>query len=214
MSDTPSPYEMRDLGSARRREAPAASRNVGAIGDVLADWLPPRGVVLETSSGTGQHARAFALRFPALTWQPSDVDPDALASITAWRREGPDNLLPPVAIDAARTDWPLDAADAILSSNMAHIAPWSATLGLLEGAKRLLSEGAPLIFYGPWLADGVETAPSNLAFDRSLKARDAAWGLRRVEDLVDAATAAGLQPVERRAMPANNMMLLFRRGGL
>ncbi|MCM8557105.1 DUF938 domain-containing protein [Sphingomicrobium sediminis] len=200
---------MKDLGVEAKREAPAAARNVVPIGDVLEGWLPDAGLVLETASGTGQHALAFAARFPHLEWQPSDPDPAALASIGAWREEAgsPSNLRAPLRIDASARDWPIDAADAVLSINMAHISPWKATLGLLDAAARILPVGAPLIFYGPWLADDVETAPSNLDFDASLKSRDSRWGLRRVEDLEKVAHKRGLRLVDRRAMPANNMML-------
>ena len=202
---------MGDLGPEDRKQAPAAARNRQFIIDVLADWLPETGLVLETSSGTGEHALAFAQRFPALDWQPSDLDPAALRSIAAWRQDGPDNLLSPLLIDASESSWPIARAAALLSINMVHISPWAATLGLLAGAGRLLPPGGPLIFYGPWLADDVETAPSNLAFDESLKARNDAWGLRRVEDVAALAAKEGLLLEERRAMPSNNMMLLFRK---
>lgn len=168
--------------------------------------------MLETNSGTGEHARAYAERFTELSWQPSDIDPAALVSIAAWRDGGPDNLLRPLEIDTSKADWPIAKADVMLSINMAHIAPWEATLGLLNGAARILSEAGKLILYGPWLADDVETAPSNTAFDKSLKARDPRWGLRRIETVTAEAEARGLRFVERRAMPANNFMLLFRKG--
>lgn len=213
MSEPTPPYTMADLGSAVRRSAPAAERNVTAIGDVLADWLPTRGLVLETSSGTGQHARAFAERFPNLDWQPSERDPDGLASIAAWRDGGPDNLLAPVEIDVANTTWPIERADATVSVNMAHIAPWEATLGLLAGAERILPQGGRLIFYGPWFEDGAEPAPSNLAFDESLRARDPKWGIRTVERLAAAAKRRGFTLAGKRAMPANNLMLLLEKRG-
>ncbi|WP_265571489.1 DUF938 domain-containing protein [Sphingomicrobium nitratireducens] len=203
---------MGDLGADAKRYAPAALRNVGQIGDVLVDWLPRTGLVLETSSGTGEHALAFARIFPDLDWLPSDRDENALASIAAWREEhGTPNLLAPIRIDVAQPVWPIERADALVSINMAHIAPWEATLGLLDGAARLLPEGAPLIFYGPWREEGQATAPSNEAFDESLRARDPAWGLRTVEDMAREAGARGLQLSERRAMPANNLMLRLRR---
>lgn len=205
------PYTMGDLGAGVKRKAPAASRNVGAIGDVLEQWLPSFGLVLEVASGTGEHALAFAGRFPELTWQPSDPDPLALSSIAAWAKDGPPNLLAPVELDAAAAEWPVERADALLNINMVHISPWRSALGLLEGAGRLLAAGAPLVLYGPWLEDGVAAAPSNLAFDRDLKARDPEWGLRTVEEFADEARKRGLALVERRAMPANNLMLLFER---
>jgi len=202
-------YEAPAAGALR--SAPAALRNREPIADVLADWLPPAGLVLEIASGTGEHAAYFAQRFPELQWQPSDVHPDALGSIAAWRQEtGRANLLRPVMLDAASGDWPVDRADAVLSVNMVHISPWSSSLGLIAGAHRLLAAGAPLILYGPWLRDDVPTAESNLAFDADLKRRDARWGLRRVEDFAAAASEA-FTLAEIRSMPANNLMILLRR---
>ncbi|MEO7814853.1 MAG: DUF938 domain-containing protein [Sphingomicrobium sp.] len=200
------PYNVADLGGEVRRVAPAAARNVVAIGDVLAGWLPSSGLVLEIASGTGEHAVAFARRFPGLQWQPSDPDPLALASIAAWRADAPSNLLEPVALDAASSTWPIDRADAILCINMVHISPWASALGLLDGAVRL---GAPLILYGPWRIDGAPTAPSNLAFDADLKARNPAWGLRLLSDFTNEAVKRGIKLREVRPMPANNVMLLL-----
>ena len=203
------PYNVGDLGKGMKRQAPAAARNVSPIGDVLERWLPPNGLVLEIASGTGEHALAFARRFPRLEWQPSDPDPEALTSIDAWAEEGPPNLRPPLQLDVCAANWPLDHADAILCINMVHIAPWDAALGLLDGAARLLGEGAPLILYGPWRQASVPTAPSNEAFDLSLRERDSRWGLRLVEDFAAEAAQRGLQLAERQAMPSNNLMLRF-----
>ncbi|MEO7410648.1 MAG: DUF938 domain-containing protein [Sphingomicrobium sp.] len=211
MSDPIPPYNVADLLGDVRRTAPAAARNVDVIGDVLADSLPTTGLILEIASGTGEHALAFAKRFPNLDWQPSDPDPLALASIAAWRGEGSSNLLSPLQIDAAALEWPVDRADAILCINMVHISPWASALGLLDGAARLLAAGAPLILYGPWIIEGVETAPSNLTFDADLRARDPRWGLRSLAAFKSEAETRGLSLVERRAMPANNVMLSFRR---
>lgn len=204
------PYNVGDLGTGIRRRAPAAARNVEPIGDVLADWLPATGLVLEIASGTGEHALAFARRFPNLDWQPSDPDPEALASIAAWQADGPANLRPPLQLDVCGAQWPLDRADTILCVNMVHISPWETSLGLLDGAERLLPAGAPLILYGPWLEAEVEPAPSNLAFDRDLRARDPRWGLRLVEDFAVEAASRGFILAERYAMPSNNLMLRFK----
>lgn len=196
-----------------RRSAPAALRNREPIAEVLAEWLPESGLVLEVASGTGEHAVYFAGRFPKLEWQPSDRDPDSLDSIRAWRAEaGLGNVREPLVIDAASRDWPIERADALLNINMVHISPWSSALGLLDGAARLLDAGAPLILYGPWVSDRIETAPSNRAFDDDLRRRDPHWGLRRVEDFAANALARDLRLVEQRPMPANNLMLLFRKG--
>lgn len=205
------PYNVGDLGGGERRQAPAAARNVGPIGDALERWLPLSGTVLEIASGTGEHALAFARRFADLTWQPSDPDPLALKSIAAWRDADVVNMKPPLPLDARDSDWPVAEADAVLSINMVHIAPWEAALGLAEGAGRLLSAGAPLILYGPWLERGVDATPSNLAFDADLRRRDSGWGLRLVEDFAEVAKGQGFSLIERRPMPSNNLMLLFRK---
>ena len=197
-----------------RRSAPAVSRNRKPIAEVLADWLPSAGTVLEVASGTGEHAVWFAERFPNLTWQPSDTHPDAQASIDAWRKaSGLSNIAEPLTINASSRDWPIERANAVLNINMAHISPWAASIGLIAGAARVLPGGGPLILYGPWLKDDIETAASNVAFDADLKARDPQWGLRRVEDFAAAASVQGFELAEWRQMPANNLMLLFRLSG-
>ncbi len=179
---------------------------------MLRDWLPASGLVLEIASGTGEHAAHFAQVFPQLEWQPSDVHPDALASIRAWReQQSLANLREPVELDASMRDWPVEAADAILSLNMVHISSWASALGLLDRAARLLARQAPLILYGPWLTDAVETAAGNIDFDVDLRRRNPDWGLRRVESFAAEAGSRGFALVDQRAMPANNRMLLFRR---
>lgn len=195
-----------------RRSAPHVARNAGPIAGVLRAILPASGLVLEVASGTGEHILHFARRFPALRWQPSDPDPAALASIEGWRAEaGPANLLPPVALDARAADWPVASADAMLCINMIHISPWDAALGLLDGAGRLLAPGAPLYLYGPYRQTGVQTAPSNEAFDASLRARDPEWGLRQLDDVVAAAARQGLRLETVVPMPANNLSVVLRK---
>ena len=201
-----------EAGTASDRlHAPATLRNREAILAVLREALPSSGLVLEVASGSGEHAAYFAAALPGLDWQPSDPDPAALASIEAWRSEAQlPNLHPPIMLDAAAA-WPVSKADAILCINMTHISPWEATLGLMDGAGKALRAGGLLYLYGPFLRDEVETAPSNLAFNASLKARDAHWGLRRVEDVIAAAEGQGLTLDQLVEMPANNLSLLFRK---
>jgi hypothetical protein len=195
-----------------RRSAPHVARNAGPIVDVLAEILPARGMVLELASGTGEHILHFAQKFPKLLWQPSDPEPAALRSIEAWRAEsGLFNLLPAISLDARAADWPVPQADAILCINMIHISPWAATAGLMRGAGRLLEEGAPLYLYGPYRRAGVETAPSNEAFDESLKARDPEWGLREFDAVEAEAGKHGLQLDRIVEMPANNLSVVFRK---
>ena len=196
-----------------KRRAPATERNRGPIAAVLREMLPRRGLVLEIASGTGEHAVHFARLFPRLVWQPSDPDPGARRSIAAWRDDsGLANIRAPLTLDAASEGWPIESADAILCINMAHISPWAATLGLMRGASRLLPDGAPLILYGPYRRRDAATAPSNEAFDASLRARDPSWGLRLLDDVRDAAAAQGLGFETMVEMPANNLTLLFRKG--
>ena len=195
-----------------RRHSPAAARNAAPIAEVLHAVLPQRGLVLEIASGSGEHAVHFAREFPGLLFQPSDPEPAALRSIDAWRAEaGLFNLLPAVALDVRAASWPVEAADAILCINMIHISPWFATVGLLRGAAKLLGEGAPLYLYGPYRRAGVETAPSNEAFDESLKARDPEWGLRNLEEVAAEAERHGLALDRIVEMPANNLSAVFRR---
>lgn len=197
-----------------RRSAPHVARNAEPIADVLRTILPARGLVLEIASGTGEHALHFARAFPGLLWQPSDPDPPALRSIEGWRESaGLFNLLPAIALDARAAEWPVAAADAILAINMVHISPWAATEGLLRGAGCLLQAGSPLYLYGPYRRQDAPTAPSNEQFDASLKARDPAWGLRFVEEVEVAARPHGLALERIEAMPANNLSLVFRKGG-
>lgn len=195
-----------------KRHAPATARNSQPLAEVLARELPASGLVLEVASGTGEHAVFMARRFPALDWQPSDCETDALHSVEAWAQDaGLANLRPPIALDAAAGDWPIESADAVLCVNMVHISPWQATVGLFAGAAKLLASGAPLILYGPFIEDGVETAPSNRAFDQGLKARDPRWGLRDLAEVDALAMSQNLQRTARHEMPANNLVLVYRK---
>ncbi len=197
-----------------RRSAPHVARNADPIAQVLKPLLPKSGLVVEVASGTGEHVVHLARLFPDLSWQPSDPDPAARRSIEAWREAaGLANLRSPIALDASSPSWPLESADALLCINMIHIAPWAATIGLMAGAARLLRVDALLYLYGPYRQAGVPTAPSNEAFDLSLKARDPAWGLRSVEDVTAAADQHGFRRERIVEMPANNLSIVFRRRG-
>jgi hypothetical protein len=200
------------LPPSARRSSAAAGRNRAPILAVLERVLPARGVALEIASGSGQHAAHFAAALPAWQWQPSDADGGALASIDAWCA-GLANVRPAIALDVMRAQW--DGApqrvDAIFCANMLHISPWPTCAGLMRGAARHLAAEGLLVVYGPFVVDGVPTVPSNLAFDADLRARNPAWGLRRLADVSSEAEAAGLDLREREAMPANNLLLVFAR---
>lgn len=194
--------------------SPAAERNAEAILEVLRAHLPTRCGVLEIASGSGQHAAAFAAALPGAAWTPSDPSPEARASIEAWRtRSALANLAAPLALDMLdETTWPDGAFDALACINMVHISPWAATEGLMRLAERALPRpGGLLYLYGPYREGEAPLAPSNAAFDDSLKARNADWGLRERDAVAALARSHGLTLTLRRAMPANNLSLLFRR---
>lgn len=197
-----------------KRSAPAALRNREPILEVLRDWLPNKGLVLEIAAGTGEHALFFAHALPGIEWQPTDPDPEARASIDAWRtEEGTPNLRPALDLDVMAGEWPVAVADAVLAINLVHISPPSASLGLLDGAARLLPPGAPLILYGPWRVRGERLANSNHQFDQALRTRDPRYGLRELTDFAAQAAVRGFTLAERRDMPANNLMLRFVAAG-
>ncbi len=193
-----------------KRTSPAFPRNRDPILEVLRRVLPDEGTVLEVASGSGEHARYFAERLPGLSWQPSDRDPGALASISAWREGGPASLLPPVPLDLAGSAPALPPVDAIVAINVLHASPWATTLGLLELAADHLAADGVLVVYGAWRQGGT-AEPSNLAFEEELRSRDPAWGLRDVEAVVAAAMDRGLSWEETVRMPAHNRILVLRR---
>ena len=195
-----------------KRYAAAADRNKGPLLEVLRRVLPDRGRVLEIASGTGQHAVHFARALPGLSWQPTDVDPEALASIAAHREEAAlPNRLAPQRLDVTRRPWPVARAEAVVCINLLHIAPGAVTEALFAGARAVLPPGAPLLTYGPYRRDGRHTAPSNARFDAALRARNPEWGVRDLEAVVEVARDAGFDWEEAIPMPANNFTLLFRR---
>ena len=195
-----------------RLEYPATLRNRDAILDVLRGVMPSSGLVLEIASGSGEHIVHFARAFPGLTFQPSDPEDAALKSIDGWTDHSAlRNVRPPLLLDATSETWPVTSADAVLCINMIHIAPWRATEGLMRGAAKILQTGAPLYLYGPYRQAGVTTAPSNEAFDASLKSRNLEWGLRNLEDVAALAKRAGFTSPDVTQMPANNLSVVFQR---
>jgi hypothetical protein len=214
--------------SDARQSAPATQRNREPILNVLRQVLPPEGTILEISSGTGEHAIFFAPQLAPRLWLPSDPNPQARASIAAWRQQSSaTNLYLPIALDVHAPVWAVEQTPlpdelqgldlrqnpirAIVNINMIHISPWSATLGLMAGAARLLPGGGVLYLYGPYRREGEHTAPSNAAFDQSLRMQNPEWGVRDLEAVVEVAEAAGLSCVSIWEMPANNLSVVFRK---
>lgn len=197
-----------------RRFAPSTNRNREAILEVLARHVGEGARVLEIASGSGEHATFFAEKLPVAWWQPSDPDPNAIASIDAWRAElGATHVKPAIELDVTRSRWPLDEADVVVCINMIHIAPWRACEALMAGAGAVLRPGGVLYLYGPFRRDGAHTAPSNEAFDVSLRATDPSWGLRDLEAVLAEAAKHDLRLEEVAPMPANNFSVVFRKAG-
>lgn len=196
-----------------RRHSPAAERNGPPLLAALQARLPAHGLMLEIASGSGQHAARFAAGLPGWHWQPTEADPHAFGSIRAWCAGVP-RVRDPIVLDVLDEPWTEALprpVDAIFCANLIHIAPWACTGALMRGAAGCLAPGGVLLTYGPYLEDDVPTAPGNLAFDAELRARDPAWGVRRLADVRAEALAAGLHLRERVAMPANNRLLVWAR---
>lgn len=215
-SAEPVALEQRTHSPDQRVFSPSAARNSAPILEALKRYLPTHGVVLEIGCGTGEHAVCFAEAMPALTWLPSDPDPASRASTASWIMfKGLNNVLAPLDVDTRSAEWGVEGLapfDAMVSINMIHIAPWAATIGLFSGAGRLLRSGGLLLLYGPFMHNGAHNAPSNAAFDESLKARNPSWGLRDIAEIEGVAGAAGLRLDETVDLPANNKLLVFRHG--
>lgn len=211
-------YTQADHGATgdRRLHSPVFHRNAPPLIAVLSQYLLGRtGVVLEIGAGTGQHAAAFALAFPTLTWIASDPYEEHCASAAAWQAElgiaGP----APLALDAAG-DWAgtdairaVGPLAAIYAGNVAHITPWAVTEGLLDGAGRTLDRGGRLFLYGPFRDGQNFFGEGNRRFDADLRADNPEWGLRDLAHVETVARGHGLAAEARHAMPANNHLLVF-----
>lgn len=215
MPAVPANAETPPITGSCKRHAPATLRNRGPILEVLKAVLPEAGDVLEVGAGTGEHAVYFAASLPAIRWQPTDPDPEALASITAYAADASlANLPPPLQLDARARPWPSMADvmfDAVVAINVIHISPWETCCGLITGAVAALKPGGLLYLYGPYKRDGRHTAPSNAQFDQQLRQTNSAWGVRDLADVLALAADAGLTLDREVAMPANNLSVVLRK---
>jgi hypothetical protein len=208
------------MTSDTKQYAPATQRNREVILEVLLDVLPKTGTILEIASGTGEHAVFFAPRLKPCRWLPSDPNSSARASVAAWMEDFEcDNLDSPIEIDASMATWVVETTakpqipiTAMVNINMIHISPWSACLGLMAGANRILTTGGILYMYGPYKIDGKHTAPSNEAFDVSLRSQNSEWGIRDLDQVIAAAKAENLNFLKTVQMPANNLSVIFEKG--
>ncbi len=190
----------------------AAERNKGPILEVLLQLVPPRARVLEVASGTGQHVQHMAAALPSVHWQPSEYDEVGVAHLAALLAQNPlPNVLPPIPIDVHAALWPVDQRmDVVVCINMIHIAPASATSALFGGARQVLGEArGTVLLYGPFKEGGVHTAPSNEAFDQSLRARQSSWGVRDLEWVSECAARFGFKRAALHRLPANNCLVVW-----
>lgn len=206
--------------SDARRYACATQRNRQPILEILLQVLPPTGSILEIASGTGEHATFFAPHLAPRKWLTSEPNPQLRASINAWYQHDPaENIYPPFNIDAREPVWAVETElspdlqpiVAIVNINMIHISPWSACLGLIAGADRILPIDGILYLYGPFKQGGKHTAPSNEAFDQTLKMQNPEWGVRDLEEVIAVANAQNFKLQTIYQMPANNISVVFQR---
>jgi hypothetical protein len=198
----------------QRLHFPHTLGNRAPIWQVLSSFLAPGDQVLEVASGSGEHVRHFAIQQPGIRWFPSDCESDHCQSIDAWCA-GLSNVATALQMDVSTQPWPaLPSLRAVVAINLIHIAPWSACLGLVAGAARSLAPDGLLYLYGAYKRMGKHTAPSNGAFDRSLRDQNPDWGVRDLEsELLPAAAARGFVVAEVVEMPSNNLSVLLRATG-
>jgi hypothetical protein len=210
------------LAMPDKPHSPSCDRNQTPILDVLRVHFNDCRHALEIGSGTGQHAVHFAEAMPWLTWQCSDAEA-YLPGIRMWLDEARlPNTPAPFPLQAVATPaahfapqpvpMPAGGYDAVFSANTLHIMGWPEVEALFASLPTLLADEATVAVYGPFNIGGAYTSESNREFDGWLKARDARSGIRDLEAVNALAAGIGLQPIADIAMPANNRMLLWRRG--
>lgn len=211
MARTPTHADGYDAKGARRIY-PSPENNKGPILEVLKTVLPSSGFVLEVGAGSGQHTAHFAAHFSGLEWQATEPEPDLRTSIAAWiDYAGIENAPAPLELDCREDHWPVDQADAVISSNMIHISPWASCVGLIAGAARILGKGGILYIYGPFSEGGVHTSPGNANFNAALKSRNPEYGVRDLDDVTTLAKDHGFALERRVSMPSNNLSLIYRK---
>jgi len=191
-------------------ESPAADRNGPPILEQLRRLLPAQARVLEVGSGWGQHAVRFGAAVPGWEWQPSEQADQLETLRKRCRDEAPPNVLPPIELEVGTGDWPDSKFDVVFSANTAHIMPWPAVCAMIQGAANSLARGGFFVLYGPFNIEGKFTAPSNAAFDQSLRSRDACMGIRNLEALESVGLEHHLLLMGQVEMPANNFLLVFQ----
>ena len=198
---------------------PASKRNKDCIGGELSRIIKKKGSILEIGSGSGEHGVFFQKLFPEIIWQTSDPELVHRKSISSWiQYEKLNKKMPqPLDIDVENISWkiPLKLAyslQGIVSINMIHITQWNCTESLFRGSRKLLNNGKFLILYGPFKIANKHISQSNYFFDNSLKMQNDSWGVRNLEEVDDVAKKNGFFQENYINMPANNFLIIYRKG--
>lgn len=197
-----------------RLSAPSALRNSQAIRDVLRRFLPESGKALEIASGTGEHILRLGQDHPNITWQPTDIGRDRLASIAAWQEaEGSENVMPPKILDAGSTAWSKENSvqDFILLVNLLHLISSTETQNVVTEIARALAIGGTAAIYGPFKRGDVFASDGDMRFHESLKAQSPDIGYKSFEQIQTWQVKAGLEPLAPIEMPTNNLMLIAKK---
>lgn len=203
----------RSSGGARL-SAPAAARNAAHLCDLLEKVAPTKGKALEIASGTGQHVLAFAKALPRITWQPTEIASDRIASIDAYRSDAPDlAILPPRRLDATTAEWhrAFEPVDLVVLVNLLHLISDEQATTVIGEAVKALTPGGRFVLYGPFRRGGHLTSEGDARFDADLRGADPTIGYKNDDDVARALKEAGCSDVERIEMPANNLAFVAQR---
>ena len=101
--------------------------------------------------------------------------------------------------------------DGVFSANTAHIMSIGAVQGMFSLVGDILRGEGTLCLYGPFRVGGNFNTASNEAFDRSLREKSVAMGIRDLETLDEFGAGCGLHRQRLYAMPANNYLAVWTR---
>ena len=194
--------------------APSAARNVEPILQAMRPFVPEAGQALEIASGTGEHIMRYAAAFPALEWQPTDIEEARLASIDAWASEARlPNLRPARLLDATTANWAADWPEqtVILFSNLLHLISENEALTVLKNTANALHSGGVILIYGPFMRGAEFASAGDKRFHESLCGQDPEIGYKLFQWVQEVQAGAGLKAEPPIEMPANNLLLVARK---
>ncbi|MDC3128794.1 class I SAM-dependent methyltransferase [Paracoccaceae bacterium] len=192
----------------------SAARNAPFILEVLSQYLPDKGKVLEIASGTGQHCTYFAEAFCNLEWQPSEINPKRLDSIQAYIKETNQvNINMPLSLDATAENWAkeIDAYNVIIVINFFHLISNKEMKTLIRESSLALQTNSYFVIYGPFMRGGELTSDQDIKFHTSLFECDPDIGYKDDFDILDEIEANNLSPEAIIEMPSNNLMFVAKK---